>query len=272
MANPLGRNCDEQPATSVSLCTHKDRVIRSALNAPQLCWISPRRYVWFLRRANFPIQSKPAFSESGSPLPARYGTGPALRWKAVLHLHFELFADSVCTAETAEKAACRETVTVGVAELLFAENVHRIVAYSFTISTSRTSQVVWSKIMESRLMTLFAGIVIGAMALQGIHAQGAKPKAYTIAESETLDKAAQAAFIPRARKAIEAAHGRALRTVAGSVVRIEGDAAPRSVAIVEWDSVDDAVAFYKSKAWTDLAPERDKGTKTLRRYAVEVEK
>jgi hypothetical protein len=47
--------------------------------------------------------------------------------------------------------------------------------------------------------------------------------------------------------------------------------APKN-AIVEWDSVDDAVAFYKSKAWTDLAPQRDKTQKTIRRYAVEAER
>jgi hypothetical protein len=34
----------------------------------------------------------------------------------------------------------------------------------------------------------------------------------------------------------------------------------------------DAVAFYKSKAWTDLAPQRDKSQKTIRRYVVEVER
>jgi hypothetical protein len=44
------------------------------------------------------------------------------------------------------------------------------------------------------------------------------------------------------------------------------------VAIVEWDSLDDALAFYKSKAWTDLAPQRAKAYKTVRRYVVEIEK
>jgi hypothetical protein len=32
------------------------------------------------------------------------------------------------------------------------------------------------------------------------------------------------------------------------------------------------VAFYKSKAWADLASERDKFEKVIRRYVVEVEK
>jgi len=44
------------------------------------------------------------------------------------------------------------------------------------------------------------------------------------------------------------------------------------MGIVEWDSVDDAVAFYKSKAWADLAPDRDKAVKVIRRYVVEAEK
>jgi hypothetical protein len=30
--------------------------------------------------------------------------------------------------------------------------------------------------------------------------------------------------------------------------------------------VDDAVAFYKSKAWLDHAPQRDKAVKVIRRY------
>jgi uncharacterized protein (DUF1330 family) len=126
--------------------------------------------------------------------------------------------------------------------------------------------------MKTYTIALLAGVAIGAIALQGLHAQGAKLKAYSITEAEILDASAQAAYLPAARKAIEAAHGRALRTAAGRVVQIEGGAPPKSAAIVEWDSLDDAVAFYKSKAWADLAPQRDKSTKVTRRYVVEAEK
>ncbi len=119
---------------------------------------------------------------------------------------------------------------------------------------------------------MLAGVAIGAIAVQGLHAQGAKLKAYSISESEILDSAAQAAYLPTARNLIEAAHGRALRTAAGRVVQIEGGPPPKSAAIVEWDSLDDGVAFYKSKAWADLAPQRDKAVKVIRRYVVETEK
>jgi uncharacterized protein (DUF1330 family) len=121
-------------------------------------------------------------------------------------------------------------------------------------------------------LAMFAGIGLGAVAVQGLHAQGAKPKAYSVGEIEILDSSAQAAYLPAARKALEAAHGRALRTTAGRVVQLDGGPAPKAVAIVEWDSLDDAVAFYKSKAWADLAPQRNKGSKVIRRYVVEAEK
>jgi len=121
------------------------------------------------------------------------------------------------------------------------------------------------------LMTLLAGIAIGAIALQGLHAQGAKQKAYSVSEIEVLDPTALAAYLPVARKAIAAAGGRTLRT-SGRVVQIEGGPAPNRANITEWDSVDDAVAFYKSKAWTDLAAERVKAYKIVRRFVVETEK
>ncbi|SHN80926.1 DUF1330 domain-containing protein [Bradyrhizobium erythrophlei] len=121
-------------------------------------------------------------------------------------------------------------------------------------------------------MVLLAGVAIGAIAVQGLHAQGAKLKAYAVSESEILDASAQAAYLTVARKALEAANGRSLRTAAGRVVQIEGAPPPKSVGIIEWNSVDEAVAFYKSKAWTDLAPDRDKAVKVTRRYVVEAEK
>ena len=120
------------------------------------------------------------------------------------------------------------------------------------------------------MLSLVAGVALGAAAVQGLHAQ-AKLKAYSVAETEQMGSTAPS-YLPTVRKAIEAAHGRALRTLNGRVVTIEGPPPPKNVGIVEWDSLDDAVAFYKSKAWTDLAPERAKAQKTIRRYVVEVEK
>jgi len=119
-------------------------------------------------------------------------------------------------------------------------------------------------------LAVAVGAALGAGAMQGLHAQ-AKLKAYSIGELEPLGAGLQPAYLTAVRKAITDAHGRSLRTL-GRVEHIEGAADPKRVAIIEWDSLDDAMAFYKSKAWTDLAPEREKAQKTIRRYVVEAEK
>jgi len=46
------------------------------------------------------------------------------------------------------------------------------------------------------------------------------------------------------------------------VVGFEGPPPPKRVGMVEWDSLEKAEAFYKSKAWTDLTPDREKAVKT----------
>ena len=117
-------------------------------------------------------------------------------------------------------------------------------------------------------LSMLAGVAIGAVAVQGLQAQG-KPKAYTVSELESLDPNAQAAFTPLAQAAMKAAGGRTLNTGGGKVVGIDGPPPPKRVVINEWDSLDQATAYYKSKAWNDLAPQRDKAIKTIRRYAVE---
>jgi uncharacterized protein (DUF1330 family) len=120
-----------------------------------------------------------------------------------------------------------------------------------------------SKIM----LAVVVGAALGAAAMEGLHAQ-AKPKAYTVSELETLDAAANDAFVPLIQAAQKAAGGRNFRTGGGKIVAMVG-AAPKRVAITEWDSLEQAQAFYKSKAWNDLTPQREKAVKTIRRYVVE---
>ena len=45
---------------------------------------------------------------------------------------------------------------------------------------------------------------------------------------------------------------------------MEGSPPPQRVAITEWDNVDKAQAFFKSKEWADLGPS---GTRRSRPYA-----
>jgi uncharacterized protein (DUF1330 family) len=117
-------------------------------------------------------------------------------------------------------------------------------------------------------LALLTGVAIGAVAVESLHAQ-AKLKAYSVTETETLDATAQAEFAKAAATAQQPAGGHPLRTGGGKIVGLEGAAPPVRVILTEWDSLDQAVNFYKSKAWTDLAPLRNKAVKTIRRYAVE---
>ena len=118
------------------------------------------------------------------------------------------------------------------------------------------------------VIALVAGVALGAAAVQGLHAQG-KAKAYTVTELQTVDAKAAADFAKRISEAQTKAGGRNFRTGGGKVVGLEGPPPPQRVAITEWDSLEKAEAFWKSKEWTELAPQRDKALKTIRRYAVE---
>ena len=121
--------------------------------------------------------------------------------------------------------------------------------------------------MSRIMLAALVGAAVGGAAIHGLHAQ-AKPKAYTVTELETLDAKGAADVAARVQKMQEGAGGRNFRTGGGKVTGMEGPP-PQRVAITEWESLEKAEAFFKSKVWTDLGPDRDKALKTIRRYAVE---
>ena len=115
-------------------------------------------------------------------------------------------------------------------------------------------------------LAMLAGFGLGAVAVQGLHAQ-AKPKAYIVSESQVLDAAAVAAYSPLVQAAQKAAGGRSFRTT-GKIVATVGTA-PQRVGISEWDSLEQAQAWFNSPARKNLEPQRDKAIKIVRQYAVE---
>jgi uncharacterized protein (DUF1330 family) len=119
------------------------------------------------------------------------------------------------------------------------------------------------------VLAALVGAALGGAAIHGLHAQ-AQPKAYTVTELETLDAKLAADVAERISKMQVAAGGHNFRTGGGKVTSMEGSPPPQRVAITEWDNLEKAQAFFKSKAWNDLAADRDKALKTIRRYAVEV--
>ena len=116
-------------------------------------------------------------------------------------------------------------------------------------------------------LAVLAGAGLGAAAMQGLHAQ-AKPKAYIVSESEVLDAAANDAYRPLIIAAIQAAGGRRLAPPGGKTLAFVGET-PKRVSISEWESLEKAQAYQNSEAYKNLAPQRDKATKTVRSYAIE---
>lgn len=119
------------------------------------------------------------------------------------------------------------------------------------------------------VLTLIAGVALGAAAVHGLHAQ-AKPKAYMVTELEVIDAEANKAFTQAVRAAQQQASGRNLRTAYGKIVAFVGDP-PKHVGITEFDSLDQAVAYRNSQAFKDLDPLRNKAIKIIRQYTVEAE-
>jgi uncharacterized protein (DUF1330 family) len=115
-------------------------------------------------------------------------------------------------------------------------------------------------------LAVVAGAALGATAMQGLHAQ-AKPKAYSVAESEVLNDAALAAYIPPVTAAIKAGGGRTFNTT-GRIIGRVGEV-PKRVSIIEWDSLEQAQAFLDSAAYKNLAPQQNKAVKFTRAYLVE---
>jgi uncharacterized protein (DUF1330 family) len=116
-------------------------------------------------------------------------------------------------------------------------------------------------------LAVAAGSALGAAAMHGLHAQS-KPKVYSVTEIEVIDTAAQALYTPAAVAEVGFAGGHPINTPGGMIVALMGEA-PKRVAITEWSTLDKAQAFYASKDWKRLAPQRDKAQKVIRQYLAE---
>jgi uncharacterized protein (DUF1330 family) len=121
--------------------------------------------------------------------------------------------------------------------------------------------------MKYKLMlTAVGAFALGALAVQGIHAQ-MKPPAYFIGENNITDMDKyRSEFLPLAQKSIAEAGGKYI--AGGSPVAIEGAAPGNRVVILQFESMD------KLKAWSDSSNQKDMrkvGDKyaTFRSFAIE---
>ena len=121
------------------------------------------------------------------------------------------------------------------------------------------------KVNYKLALTLFAGVALGAAAIQALHAQ-AKPKAFLVTESEVLDAAALASYTAAISAVQKAAGGRSFGT-RGKIVANVGDA-PKRVGISEWDSLEKVQAYLNSAERKKLVGD-GKVVKITSQYIVE---
>jgi uncharacterized protein (DUF1330 family) len=108
--------------------------------------------------------------------------------------------------------------------------------------------------------------IAGAGLVQALHAQG-KPKAYGIGEIEITDADKFKPYADGTAVIVPRAGGRYLAR-SNKTFAVSG-APPKSVvAIVEWDSYEQAQAFFNSEEYKKLIPSRDAGS-NLRLFVVE---
>jgi uncharacterized protein (DUF1330 family) len=116
-------------------------------------------------------------------------------------------------------------------------------------------------------LAIIAGFGLGAVAVEGLHAQ-AKPPVYYIAEIDVTNQEAYAKeYVPRAQAAIKTSGGRFL-AVGGKVTVFDGEAPKKRVVVQVWDSVEKIQAWRNSKEFKDARKIGDKYAK-FRAYAVE---
>ena len=128
------------------------------------------------------------------------------------------------------------------------------------------------KTQHAVALALVTGFGLGAVAVQGLHAQ-AKPPVYYVAEIDVSNPEAYAKeYAPKAQAIIKAAGGRFL-AIGGAgasgpkVTALDGEA-PKRVVVQVWDSLEKIETWYNSAEYKEARKIGDKYA-TFRSFAVE---
>lgn len=121
------------------------------------------------------------------------------------------------------------------------------------------------KTHQAMLLSMLVGFGLGGLAIHGLHAQ-VKPPAYTIAEIEVTDAAGYQEYTKGTTAAVPGAGGRFI--VRGGKTFVVNGAPPKRIAVIQWDSYEQAQAFHNSDAYKKLIPIRDRSS-NFRAFVVE---
>jgi uncharacterized protein (DUF1330 family) len=116
-------------------------------------------------------------------------------------------------------------------------------------------------------LSMVSGVVIGAAAVQALHAQ-AKPPAFVIVENAVTNQDAYVKdFLPLIQKSIRDHGGKAL-AAGGKTSQLLGEPPKSVVALIQYDSLEKAQAMTDSQATKDAITIGSKYA-TFRWFAVE---
>jgi len=113
-------------------------------------------------------------------------------------------------------------------------------------------------------VALVSGIAIGALGIESLRAQS-KPAGFLVTEFEVTDPAGWKSYQEGVRAMPSSGGVFLVRAAKG--VGLAG-AEPKTITIVQFPTVDDAIAFDSSPAYAALKPLRDKSS-NWRSYVVE---
>ena len=121
------------------------------------------------------------------------------------------------------------------------------------------------KIQYTVALSVLAGVALGAVAIQGLHAQ-AKPMGYVVTEATVIDETAFKEFSSKTQATVDPFGGKRL-VRGGKITALDGEP-PKRVIITAFESVEKAQAWRDSAAWKALLPIRAKAVKA-REYIAE---
>jgi uncharacterized protein (DUF1330 family) len=114
-------------------------------------------------------------------------------------------------------------------------------------------------------LVLATGVVIGALTSVALRAQN-PPPAFTIAEIQVTDPETFKQYATATGTGVPAAGGRFIVRSGKSFI-INGEP-PKSIAVIQWDSLEQARTYFESADYKKLASVRDKGSK-FRAFSIE---
>jgi uncharacterized protein (DUF1330 family) len=116
-------------------------------------------------------------------------------------------------------------------------------------------------------LSIWAGVAIGAAAVQALHAQ-AKPPAYVVAEIDVMNlEPYDNEYVPPAAKAVTDGGGKYI-VRGGRTVAFYGEPPKPRIAVMAFESMEKAQAAFNSSAYKEAKKVGDKYAK-FRVYAVE---